>query len=91
MSRYQRIDEDRLSRDRSKIGDEDWVEVHLLKLTLLPSDLRRAYDEINDNEKSGRVVMQQPIGSHKSVKEKFDAIKERAEEKFFKKPRGELS
>jgi HEPN domain-containing protein len=77
-----------------EIGDEDWGGVHVLMmelLTLLPSDLRRAYDEINDNEKSGRVLMQKPIGSYKSVKEKFDAIEKEAEEEFFKKTRGTSS
>src|SRR5262249_207838 len=80
--------------DYGEIGDEDWGGVHVLMmelLTRLPSDLRRAYDETNANEKSGRVVMQKPIGSYKSAKAKFDAIEKRAEEEFFKKTRGRSS
>jgi hypothetical protein len=80
--------------DYGEIGDEDWGGVHVLMmelLTLLPSDLRRAYNETNENEKSGRVLMRRPIGSYRSTKEKFDGIEKSAEEEFFKKTRGRSS
>jgi hypothetical protein len=51
-------------------------------IRLMPPDLRRSYDAIDDNDKGGRVLMRKALGPHQCTREKIEAIEKEASAKL---------